>query len=101
MAVSAEEGGMTMCAYKGNELPCIAEAKPDSKRNYCGPHEQMLLLDYALAFRRRQRRDTAADAERWAQSRGLDVATLQKLGANMTDHTRPLTVPYVADVDAL
>jgi hypothetical protein len=92
---------MTMCAYKGGVQPCVAEAKPGNARNYCGPHEAMLMHDYALAFRRRQRRHTAADAERWAATRGLDVATLQEAGAKMTDTTRPLTVKAVSDVDAL
>jgi len=92
---------MTLCAYKGMAQPCVAEAKAGDSRHYCGPHAAMLAHDYALAFRRRQRRHTANEAERWASSRGLDVAALQEAGAKMTDTTKPLTVRTVADLDAL
>lgn len=91
---------MTLCTYKGNELPCIAEAKPDSPRQWCPPHEAMLFRDYALAYRRKSRQGAGVD-DTWAHSRGLDIDKLKAEGANMTDHTRPLTCAAVADVDRL
>ncbi len=91
---------MTMCKYKGNELPCIAEAKPDNPRGYCGPHEQMLAHDYALASRRKSKQG-APFAEAWAARHGLDVDTLKAAADKMTDHTKPMTVRTIGDVDSL
>ena len=91
---------MTLCTYKGNELPCIAEAKPDSSRHYCGPHEQMLAHDYARAYRRKAKASVPS-ADAWAARHGLDVDVLKAAGEKMTDHTKPMTVRTVADVDSL
>ncbi len=57
----------------------------------------MRLHDYALAFRRRQKRVSQAEAVKWAESRGLDVAALEAI----TPNAKPLTVRSVEEVDAL
>ena len=92
---------MTLCAFKGMELPCIAEAKPGDRNGFCGPHQAMLQHDYALKFRRCSKRDGIERARNWAYSRGLDTDTLQSSADKMTDTTKPMTVKTVAEVDSL
>lgn len=91
---------MKLCTFKGNESPCVAEVKADSPRQYCGPHEQMLAHDYALAFRRRVSKDKA-QAEAWAHRHGLNLDVLAAAASKLTDRTKPLTVRTVGDVDSL
>ncbi len=88
---------MTLCTFKNQSQPCVAEAKPDSPRQWCPPHEAMRLHDYALAFRRRQKRFSQIDVTRWAETRGLDVAALEAIAPG----AKPLTVRSVEEVDAL
>ena len=89
-----------LCAFKGQEVPCVAEAKPGDPHQYCPPHAAMLFRDYALAFRRRAKTNKT-EAERWAITRGFDVEKLSEIAATLTDTTRPLTVRAVSDVDSL